>query len=258
MRLPEEPSYQASALLGEPISHDTIDQTALRDAFAESQAVIGTMLMQMTYQRELPGHIVEQRIVADQPLPRLPLAHFTAVGRDRFRQSPDIIDALPGLPQVVRSMVTLRVFGLNENGIAHVLQTEPDVVTNTFGKLPASLTTSLEVLNPTFPKSQTTIEDSLEAASSRLPENCPASQLQPSGLVGLRRQAEFNDVDRETLLKPREVARLFGVTERTILNWAAADKLPSMRTIGGHLRYRQADVEELLEDRRSGARRRKT
>jgi excisionase family DNA binding protein len=48
------------------------------------------------------------------------------------------------------------------------------------------------------------------------------------------------------LLRSHEVASIFDVTERTVINWAAAGKLPSLRTIGGHLRFRREDVMKLL------------
>jgi excisionase family DNA binding protein len=51
---------------------------------------------------------------------------------------------------------------------------------------------------------------------------------------------------RPQLLRSQEVAELFDVTERTVINWAAAGKLPSLRTIGGHLRFRREDVARLL------------
>ncbi|MDQ6615613.1 MAG: helix-turn-helix domain-containing protein, partial [Actinomycetota bacterium] len=40
------------------------------------------------------------------------------------------------------------------------------------------------------------------------------------------------------MLRSHEVAVLFDVTDRTVINWAAAKKLPSIRTAGGHLRFR--------------------
>jgi excisionase family DNA binding protein len=52
------------------------------------------------------------------------------------------------------------------------------------------------------------------------------------------------------LLRSHEVAVIFDVTERTVINWAAAGKLPSLRTIGGHLRFRREDVLRLLDDPR--------
>lgn len=52
--------------------------------------------------------------------------------------------------------------------------------------------------------------------------------------------------DTPQLLRSHEVATIFDVTERTVINWAAAGKLPSLRTIGGHLRFRRDDVMRLL------------
>jgi excisionase family DNA binding protein len=53
----------------------------------------------------------------------------------------------------------------------------------------------------------------------------------------------------EELLRSHEVAVLFDVTDRTVINWAAANKLPSIRTAGGHLRFRGEDVFALLTGR---------
>jgi excisionase family DNA binding protein len=53
--------------------------------------------------------------------------------------------------------------------------------------------------------------------------------------------------DGHALLRSHEVASLFDVTERTVINWAASGKLPCLRTVGGHLRFRSEDVMSLLE-----------
>jgi excisionase family DNA binding protein len=53
----------------------------------------------------------------------------------------------------------------------------------------------------------------------------------------------------DELLRSHEVAVLFDVTDRTVINWAAANKLPSIRTAGGHLRFRGEDVLALLAGR---------
>jgi len=53
----------------------------------------------------------------------------------------------------------------------------------------------------------------------------------------------------QQLLRSHEVASLFDVTERTVINWAASGKLPALRTIGGHLRFRGEDVASLLDGR---------
>jgi excisionase family DNA binding protein len=51
---------------------------------------------------------------------------------------------------------------------------------------------------------------------------------------------------RPNLLRSQEVAQIFDVTERTVINWAASGKLSSLRTVGGHLRFRRDDVLRLL------------
>jgi excisionase family DNA binding protein len=57
------------------------------------------------------------------------------------------------------------------------------------------------------------------------------------------------------LLKPGGVARLFGVGATTLWRWTCAGKIRSLRTLGGHRRYRRAEVERELA-RRSTERRR--
>lgn len=64
---------------------------------------------------------------------------------------------------------------------------------------------------------------------------------------GLHAQREGDE-----LLRSHEVAVLFDVTDRTVINWAAAKKLPSIRTAGGHLRFRGDDVLALLAGRPAG------
>ena len=49
------------------------------------------------------------------------------------------------------------------------------------------------------------------------------------------------------LLTPAEVAAMFGVDPKTVARWARAGKLASVRTLGGHRRYREAEVRALLE-----------
>jgi excisionase family DNA binding protein len=50
----------------------------------------------------------------------------------------------------------------------------------------------------------------------------------------------------EPLLTPAEVASLFRVDPKTVTRWAQAGKLTSIRTLGGHRRYREQEVRELL------------
>jgi excisionase family DNA binding protein len=53
-------------------------------------------------------------------------------------------------------------------------------------------------------------------------------------------------VQPENLLTPSEVANLFRVDPKTVTRWARAGKLSSIRTLGGHRRYRESEVRDLL------------
>jgi excisionase family DNA binding protein len=52
--------------------------------------------------------------------------------------------------------------------------------------------------------------------------------------------------DSPQLMRSSDVAALFSVTDRTILNWAASGELPCIRTLGGHFRFRPYEVMALL------------
>lgn len=49
------------------------------------------------------------------------------------------------------------------------------------------------------------------------------------------------------LLTPGEVAALFRVDPKTVTRWAAAGRIGSIRTPGGHRRFRESEVRALLE-----------
>lgn len=51
----------------------------------------------------------------------------------------------------------------------------------------------------------------------------------------------------EVLLTPAEVAALFRVDPKTVTRWAKAGKLTAIRTLGGHRRYRQSEVQALIK-----------
>lgn len=51
----------------------------------------------------------------------------------------------------------------------------------------------------------------------------------------------------DQLLTPSEVAALFRVDPKTVTRWAKAGKLTSIRTLGGHRRYKASEVQALLE-----------
>ncbi|HVF21262.1 MAG TPA: developmental transcriptional regulator BldC [Mycobacteriales bacterium] len=52
--------------------------------------------------------------------------------------------------------------------------------------------------------------------------------------------------DTDPLLTPAEVATMFRVDPKTVTRWAKSGKLTSIRTLGGHRRYREIEVRQLL------------
>jgi len=57
----------------------------------------------------------------------------------------------------------------------------------------------------------------------------------------------------ERLLTPGEVASLFRVDPKTVTRWASAGRIGSIRTPGGHRRFRESEVREMLADLTSEA-----
>jgi excisionase family DNA binding protein len=53
-------------------------------------------------------------------------------------------------------------------------------------------------------------------------------------------------VEIQALLTPAEAADLFRVDPKTVTRWANGGKLTSLRTLGGHRRYRASEVSNLL------------
>lgn len=53
--------------------------------------------------------------------------------------------------------------------------------------------------------------------------------------------------ESEPLLTPSEVASMFRVDPKTVTRWAKSGKLSSIRTLGGHRRYRESEVRRLLD-----------
>jgi excisionase family DNA binding protein len=51
----------------------------------------------------------------------------------------------------------------------------------------------------------------------------------------------------DRLLTPGEVAALFRVDPKTVTRWAAAGRIGSIRTPGGHRRFRESEVRALLD-----------
>ena len=56
----------------------------------------------------------------------------------------------------------------------------------------------------------------------------------------------LSSANQEKLLTPAEVAAMFRVDPKTVTRWAKAGKLTSIKTLGGHRRYKESEVKELL------------
>lgn len=57
----------------------------------------------------------------------------------------------------------------------------------------------------------------------------------------------------DDLLRPREVAEMFGVRTTTIARWAREGVLASLFTPGGHRRYRRADIVAAVASQSTGS-----
>ncbi len=55
----------------------------------------------------------------------------------------------------------------------------------------------------------------------------------------------------DKLMTPAEVAAVFRVDPKTVTRWAKAGKLSSIRTLGGHRRYRKSEVMGFLNQIRA-------
>ena len=56
------------------------------------------------------------------------------------------------------------------------------------------------------------------------------------------------------LLTPAEVAAAFRVDPKTVTRWAASGRISSIRTPGGHRRFRESEVHALLRGEAEAAR----
>lgn len=53
--------------------------------------------------------------------------------------------------------------------------------------------------------------------------------------------------EHDPLMTPGEVAAVFRVDPKTVTRWATAGRIGSIRTPGGHRRFRESEVKALLE-----------
>jgi len=71
----------------------------------------------------------------------------------------------------------------------------------------------------------------------------------PAGMTAEQAMAAVQQArspEAEPLLTPAEVATMFRVDTKTVTRWAKAGKLTSIRTLGGHRRYKENEVRALL------------
>jgi excisionase family DNA binding protein len=65
-------------------------------------------------------------------------------------------------------------------------------------------------------------------------------------MVGDQDMDRTSGAAKERLLTPSEVAVLFRVDRKTVTRWSAVGRIGSIRTPGGHRRYRDSEVHQLL------------
>ncbi|AOS61333.1 BldC family transcriptional regulator [Actinoalloteichus hymeniacidonis] len=65
-------------------------------------------------------------------------------------------------------------------------------------------------------------------------------------MTGSVQHVEQYSADR--LLTPGEVASMFRVDPKTVTRWATAGRIGSIRTPGGHRRFRESEVKALLSN----------
>ena len=52
--------------------------------------------------------------------------------------------------------------------------------------------------------------------------------------------------NHEELMTPGQVAKLFAVDPKTVSRWANSGKITSVKTLGGHRRFRAAEIRAML------------
>lgn len=65
--------------------------------------------------------------------------------------------------------------------------------------------------------------------------------------MSLSNYSPLSSAIQEKLLTPAEVAAMFRVDPKTVTRWAKAGKLAPIKTLGGHRRYKESEVKELLK-----------
>lgn len=64
----------------------------------------------------------------------------------------------------------------------------------------------------------------------------------------IQHQEDIESETPEKLLTPSEVAQKFRVNPKTVTRWARAGKLHAIRTLGGHRRFRESEINRCLDE----------
>jgi excisionase family DNA binding protein len=59
--------------------------------------------------------------------------------------------------------------------------------------------------------------------------------------------AQRKGSEEPSFLRPAEVAVLLSVSPKTVSRWAKDGKLPFLKTLGGHRRYPEAEIQKLVD-----------
>jgi len=87
-----------------------------------------------------------------------------------------------------------------------------------------------------------TVEDAIARTREQRPDLF--ADARPG--MAVKPAAPGRGLEAEPLLTPAEVAALFRVDSKTVTRWAKRGWLTSIRTLGGHRRYRESEVAALL------------
>src|SRR3954467_3900558 len=83
---------------------------------------------------------------------------------------------------------------------------------------------------------------------TRSPRNGAVTSWRPAARWSGSRSTWTCAMTDDDLLRPREVAHMFGVRPTTVARWAREGRLTAARTPGGHRRYLRGEVQKMLDD----------
>jgi excisionase family DNA binding protein len=90
------------------------------------------------------------------------------------------------------------------------------------------------------------------AGPSRAPAPLPGSGFTKGRTVAAKHPGKAT-IQSPCYLRSAEVADILHVAPKTVSRWAKEDKLPFLRTLGGHRRYPEAEIRELANQLREEA-----